>query len=269
MTQTISAAANPALANNKIQEVMAEKPVQKEVKVIPPSDTTVALPGGYINSAGEVVTTAEVRELTGKDEEAIARTSTVGKALLTILQRGVVTVGDEEVTDKMLDQMLSGDRDMLILGIFKATFGNISTSQTFCQTCAEVKEVDIDINEDIKIKVLNDPVNDRVFTVSGKNHEYTVQLPTGVTQKELFLNTDKTSAELNTILLENTVIKIDGTPVYSKLQVQNLGLVDRKKIVDEINKRICGPQFDDLVLDCPDCEGEVRVPISLGNLFRF
>jgi hypothetical protein len=90
-----------------------------------------------------------------------------------------------------------------------------------------------------------------------------------MTQKELMLSADKTVAELNTLLLEQTVIKIGEAPVVSKIQVQNLGLTDRRKIVDEINKRICGPQFNDLTLDCPDCEGEVQVPISLGTLFRF
>ena len=83
------------------------------------------------------------------------------------------------------------------------------------------------------------------------------------------LSADKTVAELNTLLLEQTVVKIGEAPVVSKVQVQNLGLTDRRKIVDEINKRVCGPQFNDLTLPCPDCEGEVQVPISLGTLFRF
>ena len=83
------------------------------------------------------------------------------------------------------------------------------------------------------------------------------------------MSADKTIAELNSLLLEQTVVKIGDAPVVSKLQVQNLGLTDRRKIVEAINKRVCGPQFNDMVLACPDCEGEVQVPISLGALFRF
>lgn len=269
MTNTISAAVNPALANNLLNKAMAEAPVQKEVNIISPSDTEVTLPGGYITATGEVVTDAEVRELNGSDEEAIARASNVGKAILIILQRGVVRIGNQKADDKVLDQLLSGDRDMLILAIFKATFGKTSEQSVFCIGCGDIKSVTVDIDEDIKIKTLSDPINDRVFTVKGKKNIFTVQLPTGVTQKEMILNSDKTAAELSTIMLENTVIKIDDSPVLSKLQVQNLGLVDRRKINEAINKRLAGPQFDAVKVTCPDCEGEVSVPVNFGTLFQF
>ena len=269
MTKTISAAANPALANDLIKTALAEKPAEPvEAKIYNPLDTSVTLPGGYITLTGEVITTAEVRELTGKDEEAISRAVGMGKAILTALQRGTVKIGNIPADDKLLDQLLSGDRDMLILAIFKATFGAESDIPGYCGTCDEQKIVTVDLNEDVKIKVLTDPVNDRVFTVKGRTQEITVQLPTGITQKELIINSDKTSAELNTLLLENTVIKIGDSPVLSKLQVQNLGLVDRRKIIEEINKRVPGPQFDDITVTCPDCDSEVTVPINLGALFR-
>jgi hypothetical protein len=242
--------------------------VQEEVKITPPSSNVVTLPGGYINAAGEVITEAEVRELTGADEEAIARASNVGKAILTILSRGTVKIGDEKADDKILDQMLSGDRDALILGIFKATFGNEAEVAAFCSGCSEFKTISLDMTTDIKTKVLTDPINDRVFTVEGKNKTYTVQLPTGFAQKEMINNSDKSSAELNTLMLEHTVLNINGSPVLSKLQVQNLGLTDRRMIIDEINKRVSGPQFDEISVTCSDCESEVQVPINFGTLFR-
>jgi hypothetical protein len=268
-TNTISAAANPALANNLINSALAEAPEQSEVNIVPPSDTSLTLPGGYLTAAGEVITDAEVRELNGSDEEAIARASNIGKAVLTILQRGVIRVGNHKADEKLLDQLLSGDRDMLLLAIFKATFGKTAELSGFCVGCGDVKQVEIDIDEDIKVKSLLDPINDRIFTVQGKKNTFTVQLPTGITQKEMILNSDKSAAELSTIMLENTVMKIDNSPVLSKLQVQNLGLVDRRKINEAINKRLVGPQFDDVKVTCPDCEGEVSVPVNFGTLFQF
>jgi hypothetical protein len=164
--------------------------------------------------------------------------------------------------------MLSGDRDALILGIFKATFGRETEVSSYCSGCDEFKTIGLDLDTDIKTKALLDPINDRVFTVEGKSKVFTVQLPTGLAQKEMINNSDKSSAELNTIMLEHTVIQIDGSPVLSKLQVQNLGLTDRRKIIDEINARVSGPQFDEISVTCPDCESEVRVPINFGTLFR-
>jgi hypothetical protein len=269
MTKTISAAANPALANNLLKSALAETPVQEEVKITPPSDTVVTLPGGFLTATGEIITEAEVRELNGSDEEAIARATNVGRAILTILNRGTVRIGNERADEKLLDQLLSGDRDMLVLAIIKATFGKTADIGGYCEGCGDVKTVQIDLDTDIKVKALMDPMNDRVFTVDGRSRTYTVQLPTGVTQKEMLQNPDKTSAELTTLMLENTVLKIDDSPVLSKLQVQNLGLVDRRTISDAINKRLCGPQFDAVKVSCPDCESEVSVPVNFGTLFRF
>lgn len=270
MTNTINAAANPALANDMLQKVLQEEPKQELNPVIkPPSDNAVELPGGYITPTGEIVRTAEVRELNGRDEEAIAKTTNVGKALMTILQRGVVKVGNTPVTDSILDNMLSGDREALLLAIMRVTFGDTSELSAYCNGCQEVKQVEVNVMTDIKHKVLTDPVNDRVFTYKGKVGDVRVQLPTGITQRELINNADKTTAELNTILLENTVLEINGSPVYSKAQVQNLGVVDRKNIIEEISERVPGPQFEDVTITCPDCEGEVTVSINLGSLFRF
>ena len=269
MSKTISAAANPALANNLIQKALTEEPTQKVPEVVLPSDTIVELPGGYLNAAGEVIKFAEVRELNGKDEEAISKTNNMAKALLIILQRGTVTVGDEEATDKMLDSLLVGDRDALLLGILKATFGPKATVSGWCNTCNEPKEIEVDLNTDISFKILTEPIDGRVFTVKGKKNEYTVQLPNGIVQKELVNHADKTSAELTTVVLENTVMKINNNPVFDKSQVQSLPVVDRRNIIEEMNLRAPGPQFDDVLVNCPNCESEVRVPINLGILFQF
>jgi hypothetical protein len=229
----------------------------------------VNLPGGFISPTGEVIRTAEVRELNGKDEEAIAKTSNIGKALMVILQRGTVKVGDIPVTEELLNSLLAGDLDALLLGIIKSTFGTETDIPSFCSGCNDYITVKVDLNEDIKTKVLVDPIEDRVFTVQGKKDEFTVRLPSGYTQKEIINNADKTEAEQTTILLQNTVTQINGNPVYSPLQVQALGIVDRQKIVKQINERVPGPKFNDISVTCPDCESEVTVSINLGTLFRF
>jgi hypothetical protein len=231
MTNTISAAANPALANQMLNKALTEAPKERMPEIVSPSDTTVELPGGYVNAAGEVIRTAEVRELTGKDEEVISKTNNLGKAVLAILQLGTVKIGNEAATEKLLDELLIGDRDAILLGILKATFGNTVKIPVFAD--GEEKLVEVDINTDIKTKILTDPVNDRVFIVKGKNVDYTVKLPN------------------------------------SKAQVQALSVVDRRKIIEEINKRAPGPQFEDVVVTDPDTGSEVTVPINLGTLFQF
>lgn len=268
MSNTINAAGNPDLANNIIQKALQEEPPSYEPQITAPSDTTVELPGGYVTPTGEVIRTAEVRELTGRDEEAIAKSSSMGKAILTVLQRGTVKIGDIKADEKLLDSLLSGDRDAILLGILKATFGSNVETAVYCSGCQDVKTVEVNTDTDIKTKVLADPISDRLFMVEGRKGDILVRLPDGHVQKELILNADKTSAELNTIVLEQTVVKINDIDVLSKSQVQNLGVADRRKITEEINKRAPGPQFDDITIKCPDCESEVTVPVNLGTLFR-
>lgn len=270
MENTISAASNPGLANQLLAQATAE-PEQKveAAKINTPSEVLVDLPGGYVTADGEVIRTAEVRELTGRDEEAIARSTNVAKALNIILTKGVVKVGDQDANERTLDNLLAGDRDALMIGIYRATFGETSTVGGFCPSCSEVKEVIVNVLEDIKFKTLLDPINDRVFPVQGKSVEYIVTLPTGTAQKEILSNMDKNVAELSTILLQNCVLEINGKAVLSKEQVRNLGLTDRKKINEAIADRNPGPQFEDIKVTCPECDGEVVVPINLGTLFRF
>ena len=270
MSNTIYAAANPDLANDLLQK--ATQPQEQEFvapDIVGPSDTTVFLPGGYVTAAGEVLRTAEVRELNGKDEEAISKVNNFGKALMVILQRGTVSIGDQPVTENLLDHLLAGDRDTILVGVLKATFGAHPEIASYCAGCEDFKTIAVDLDKDIKSKVLADPINDRVFTVTGKIGEVTVHLPTGIAQKEMIANADKSPAELNTVLLENTVTKINGIPVYNKNQVQLLSITDRRKILNELNKRVPGPVFEDTVVECPDCGSEVNVPINLGTLFQF
>jgi hypothetical protein len=268
VNNSIKASDNPQLANNVLNKIQNEQaPVQK-AKVQSPSDTSVTLPGGYVTPAGEVINVAEVRELTGRDEELFTKANSVGKMFSIILSRGVVSVGDLAASEQLLDEMLAGDRDALMLGIYKATFGDTATIPGYCKGCSDFKTIEINIDEDIEMRTLADPINDRGFTYQGKR-EYGVMLPTGSIQKELRSNSDRTLAELTTVLLEKTVLSIDGSPSLGKFQVQSIGLVDRKGLAEEISKKSPGPVFDDIVVQCTDCDGEVVAPISLGTLFRF
>lgn len=267
---TVNAAANPNLVNQLVDQAMAT-PEEKAApaKLTPPSDTLVRLPGGYVTPAGEVIKTAEVRELNGRDEEMLGKVTSYPRIFNAIVNRAVVSIGSVKADDSLLDTLLIGDRDALLLGIFKATFGPEAEIGAACAKCGELKDVTVNVDEDIRIKELVDPVTDTTFTVESRNHSYLVTLPTGVTQKELINAEDRNSAEITSVLLENTVLEIDGRPVASPAQIKNIGLLDRRKIVQEIADRAPGPKFEAVTVNCPDCGGEVVVPISFGALFRF
>jgi hypothetical protein len=263
----LNAAENPAQANDLIAKALADTTPIEPAKITAPADVVVDLPGGLV-LGGEVIKTAVVRELNGRDEEAIIRADNTPRMFNVIVNRGTVSLGDRAAKEEDLDRLLVGDRDALLLGIYRATFGETAELAGYCEGCREFKAVEVSVLTDIKTKILPD-ARETAFTVKGKTKEFLVTLPTGHTQKKLLANPEATAAESMTTLLENTVLQIDGNPVFGKSQIQALGVLDRRAIGDAIADRNPGPQFDDISVTCPDCESEVSVPISLGALFRF
>jgi hypothetical protein len=266
----VSAASNPNLVNSTVEGILAEpEKIVAPASIESPSNVLVNLPAGFVTPDGEVIKTAEVRELNGKDEEAIARASGWFRAFGTILSRAVVKLGDTKIEDALMDRLILGDRDALLLGIYKATFGSTTILRSYCSGCDDTKDVEVDVDRDIPVTVLVDPLLDRNFVIKTGKHEYVVTLPTGIVQREIGNNSDRTTAELTTLMLEHCVLEIDGSPVLGKAQVQAIGVADRRELGEAIARRTPGPQFDTTTIDCPDCGGKVAVPINLGTLFQF
>jgi hypothetical protein len=274
MSTTINAAENPQLANQLLEDV--NKLVSQEVtgsipEVVIPSlpDTTVTLAAGLIDPfAGTVSTTAEVRELNGADEEAIAKLSDPGKALLAILERATVSIGEEPATKQLLGSLLAGDREALLLAIRKATFGSEVEVSTVCDKCPELQTFKIDLDKDVEVKKLDDPIRDRRFTVELKAGLAKVNLPTGDVQTQIINATDKNSAELDTMLLAACVTEIGDQPVLNANRIRTLGITDRRLLLDEIAKRNPGPQLSEIKKACGTCGQEVYLPLTLAELFR-
>lgn len=274
MSTTINAAENPAMANKLLedvnnfvnQEVMGSIPV-----VIIPSlpETEVKLPAGFVDPFdGTTYSNAEVRELTGADEEAIVKISDTGKALLAILERATVSIGGQPATKEMLGILLAGDREALLLAIRKATFGAEVEVSTVCDKCPELQVFKIDLDNDVETKTLDDPINDRRFTVELKAGLAKVNLPTGDVQTKIINATDKNAAELDTLLLASCVVEIADQPVLNSNRIRNLGISDRRTLLEEIAKRNPGPQLSEIKKDCKTCGQEVSLPLTLAELFR-
>lgn len=270
--QTLNAADNPALANSLIQDIInnTEQEVLEttEPDIEAPSELVVDLPGGHVTTVGEIINEAEVRELTGRDEEAAAKANSIAKTFSTVIQRGVVRIGSEQATQALLDSLLAGDRDYLMLHIYAATFGNTLEAHPYCGTCDDRVDVTINLLKDVPVKRL-ESAYDRNFTVECSAGTVEVSLPTGQAQLAMLSAADKNFSELSTILLSETVTKIGRMPVMGPAQILDLTIRDRRKISEEIIARNPGPQFQDTTVTCPMCASTLEVPLSLAALFQF
>ena len=264
---TNSTTTDASVINSAVESL--EEPQKVEVKTVAPPETEVTLPGGFITGEGSLVKYAEVRELNGMDEEAISKSGSIGRAMNLMLQRGVVSIGMDKVSKEEVDQLLSGDRDALLIGIRKITFGSEVDYHVICPSCSEELDVKVDLNKDVPYVTLDDPINDRVFTyTTRKGEEVVVKLPTGSTQKKLFESADKTVSELNTILLAGCVESVNGFPSVGTAAALKLGMVDRENLVAEILKRNPGPRLGEVTTTCAACGKEIPMPLSLADLFR-
>lgn len=256
---------------DKIDEIQNEAaPVDYDPETRLPQDGEVTLCAGLLTPEG-VVDTAYVRELNGRDEEAIARLSSPGKQLLTILSRGVERLGNAAPSEDELEMLLAADRDLLLLEIRKVTFGDIIELPFMCPECMSIDDDPIDYKydlNDIPVEYLKDKVGDRVFTVKLRIGEARCSLPNGVVQKELYLSNNKSSSEMNTMMLFNCVRSINGNDVLMRETILELGMADRDTLIKEIGKRIPGPQWADIKLACLDCGEEVPYPLTADSLFR-
>lgn len=253
----------------KVLQSMNPAPVIDDIP-----DTSVKLPAGIIID-GQVYQNAEVRELTGEHEEKLAKarlSNNAAKYVNTLLLCGTVSVGGKEATPALLDTLLQGDLDMLMLGIRRATFGDeFEVYEVECPHCQELNDLELNL-KDIPIKELDDPETREFLIELRKGRQAKIQFPTGAVQNEIFKN-NLTIPEMNSLTLAECVvsfIEADGSEKMSNglTDVKKLGVADRTKLQEFIYDNQPGPRYDKVTALCSSCEGEVPVPLNVGILFR-
>jgi hypothetical protein len=271
----VSPLENPALTA-AIDKIMAEDsvpPTSPQPVIGDPADGFVRLPGGVV--VGEnPVEEIEVYELTGDAEERLAKAKSSSdpmKFYNALLEEGVPEKIGGKDADEVLPEMLVGDREAVVLGIRKATFGSrVDLGKVFCHECGVPFEAHIDL-EDIPERALK---SDRVFDVTlRRGGKAKVRLPVGADQNAYLKDPDLTDSERNSILLMRCVLTLpangEDQPVagFPSL-VMDLGIQDRRKILTEIDKRQPGPRYDELTIEHDECGTKIDIPpLGMVSLF--
>jgi len=253
---------------SKLADLFNATPETVDVITVAPTSGLVELPGGFLLDDGSIATTAEVRELTGLDEEAIAKASSVNSAMNVVLKRGLVSIGDVPASKLKLDGMLIADRDALLLAIRNATFGDEVTYSAYCASCEGPVDLTLNLEKDVEIVKLADPVDDRVFSVDTKAGEVMVTLPTLVTNKKLADVEGKSFAEFTTVLLAGCIVSINGEPSLGRDTALSLNMKDRQLISEKLLENSPGPRLMEVRKACEACGTEIVLPLSLAELFR-
>lgn len=273
MEQTLTAVADPARANAVVSAALSESQNAPRVPEAPtPPDTIVELIAGLPDpETFETLKEAEVRELTGVDEEVLGRIplDKPERFFATILKQGVVRVGEQKATPELLDELLIGDRDLLLLAVRRVTWGEHVRNGVYCGKCDEVYEYLFSVTDDVPTKSLDE--SERSFTVQiSKGRTVQMHLPNGRTQSSLLsLGRDAANiGAINTALLVSCIDRIDDLIVAGAAPVQNLTVRDRAKLLEALNDRAFGPQLGEVSVLCQGCGDKIAAPLSLSTLFQ-
>jgi hypothetical protein len=268
---------NPAAANEAISTALSASGAdwpQPE----PLASDLVTLPGGLVVD-GELITHARVKELTGADEEAIARASVSLNPfhfINTLLECGVVQIGDlhPKKTRELLKKLLVGDRDALIMGIRRCTYGDdIEVEEWTCPECQINSNLSIPL-DDIPVRKLETPGDPELDVDLRKGRVARIALANGADQLAVFENKKLNLKERDTLLIERTLISIrevDGTVNtvvgYSHGTAVAMNMGDRNKILKKLATCQPGPQFGEVKFVHDACAKEVTVAVGIGDMF--
>lgn len=272
VTSAEEALANPGAVNSQVQQALTESVGDAPV-ITPPEDDLVTLPGGLFWD-GELLKTAQVRELTGEDEEALSRVKgSLARWLTVLLERSVVRVGVEPVTLKLIRRLLIGDRDELVIGVRIATFGKFITAHNVqCPHCDEYFDATVDLTK-VERVTLKEPRPRHEYEVELRNgRKALVRLPDGVAQEAVFEIEDATMPERNSALLAGCLVKVmsaageDGRS--GRELAKALSVADRRTLLEFISTTQPGPLLDDIQFAHDACGKEVRLELKMPDLFR-
>ncbi|WP_274916900.1 T4 family baseplate hub assembly chaperone [Streptomyces sp. WZ-12] len=265
--QAINPVTEPAGANAAAQQALTESVGPAPAPPIP-NDSVVTLPVGT-DIDGQLVRDAEIRELTGEDEEAIAKVATNSREFFNVLlNRGVTRIGTNAPTPELLDQLYIGDADALLLAIRVATFGNkLEMTNVRCPNCDERIDVTIDL---ATVPQRGLPPQPHKVDLRTGSTAY-VKFPKRADQAYILADPDSSDAHRNTLLLERCLDRVeapDGTVTQGSLNVaRRMGIADRRTILLYLADNAPGPELAGISVEHAGCGKEIPLPLTLTDCF--
>jgi hypothetical protein len=215
---------------------------------------------------------AEVRELTGADEEYLAALEkkeglTYTDYMTALLSRAVVNIGPL-VVDRMpglLNKLVLADRDMLFLGVVRATYGTTRDIQVVCPKCQALQDVVIDLDEDFPITYPDFDLRDTI-KVNTRKGVVQLRLPTGE-DTVLAQKNAKDDAQLNTAMLARCAVWDEGEAPVDPLQwARELNVGDRRKLVNALLEVEVGPKLEGVETQCAECGKDMPILLDWVSL---
>lgn len=239
-----------------------------------PEPTYVDLIRGVMDStSGTWQTVAEVRELTGDDEEFLAslendKNMTYARYMNSLVARATIRIGAIDVLNSpvIIQELITGDRDLLFLGIVRATYGPERTFPRNCISCGKQNDVTISLTEDFPVTKPDIDVHSPISVKLKNGDVLDVRIPTGADTLHV-AKASSNSAEQTTLLISRCVIWKDGKGPKDAIRwAKNLSLADRNTISKAILGIEIGPRMREVKTQCAYCQDDMIIAIDWVSL---
>jgi hypothetical protein len=219
---------------------------------------------------GREVKKVRVRELTGADEEMLARqVVSATKFLDLVLNSNVTEVDGRPATPEQLRKLLVGDRVHLALNIRRLTYGDDwNLLGVICQKCMQPFDVVVELQHDIPVTE-PDPAKLPDFEVALRNgHKVRVRHVNGEDELAALDNGDVTLPQVATTFINRCVLEVDGRKGPHFKIGESLGVKDRDAINKAMADNAPGPKLGEVVLPCSNCGAAETYALNLSDIFR-
>lgn len=237
-------------------------------------DSLLTLPRGLFH-AGTWQKSVVTRELTGADEEKLAKVPDQLAFYSTVIALGTESIGELSFDGmplvdckQYLNQLLLGERDMLFMKVTQTSFGNEKEINFNCSRCETEQSVTLLLDQDFPPKQVDnlEALVHSYTTTDGDVLEYRPAV--GADQEEAVTRKGASLAEQNTIILSRCITKRNGQMIVDPTRyARNLGIKDRQLI---LNALIALQPIIDLTLktECAACGGDQTLGLGWGDIFR-
>lgn len=216
---------------------------------------------------------AEVREMNGADEEYMSGLEakadlTYGEYISSLLKRTVVRVGsiNLEFDKSPLDNLSIGDRDILFLGVIRATYGKAKEFQAVCRGCGDSNDILVDLYEDFPIKEPSVDLRNPLKLKLKNGKTISLRVPT-MGDNAYVSKTAKSAAAQNTLMIARCAVWPEGKqPEDIEEWSRTLNVADRNKLVKSLLEIEAGPDLKAVNVQCASCGEEMTIALDWVSL---
>ena len=233
------------------------------------------MPAGYLDSDGVLHKTFTIREMTGRDEEAISKSDlrqNGAKLITVLLERCVMSIGTlvkKEVGEikwkEIIKSLYVGDQDYIVLKIRELSMGGEIEVTHICPNCKASMKTILDVSE-LEVepfkgeRLIQFELPKGYRDKKGNVHTTgTMKLPTGYDREVLTPIAKKNVAQASTLMLTRLCKFDDGISVTEDV-MRDLTIRDREYLQKLLQENLFGVNLE-VDVTCVDCGEEFK-----GNL---